>query len=460
MVRTLAYSEIPEAAECPAVDQAAENAAILAALERACRRAQELSQPNSGPLPFESAKTLQRNPRGGLQVATEKRLDWQQFTAKMTRFSGWWDEMARLAEALRKDEDVEGLVGFDPDIGMRAQTLWGDILDPLLRQYRLIHEDWTWDPNAASEVLTTWRQAQNRTSYRRQALAPLHNCKSMSDRLEVEPGLAIRKFTDEDRRDLWDAFGAEHFPGQINPTIPDLEAWETVIDYRWELPHKPPLSNEPAVEVIQDTVRALRLHHPGVTGTTIIWHRPDPAEVFPERVMGSSLFAPLGTGPGLFMDRFVSHIGPHCPESLRDLLNALRTAEEDRRLNLAIRRFDAAYLRIDPEDRLIDLWIAFEALLLPDTAGELSYRAAIRLAQLVGQTAEDKRAAFNFARRSYDRRSKVVHGQPAKDDLGKVVEETRELARKALRAWLLNGPRNASDLDEAIFSEAPEPAAE
>lgn len=334
--------------------------------------------------------------------------------------------------------------------------LWGDILDPLLQQYRLVHEDWAWNPDTATEVLTTWRQAQNRTSYRRQALAPLHNCKSMVDRVDVEPGLSIRKFTDEDRKDFWNAFGAEHFPGPLNPTIPDLEAWETVIDYRWELPHKPPLSNEPAVEVIEDTVRALRLHHPGVTGTTISWHRADPAEVFPGGAMGSLLFAPLGAGPGLFMDRFVSHIGLHCPEPLRVVLKALRTAEKDRRLSLAMRRFDTAYLRIDPEDRLIDLWIAFEALLLPDAEGELSYRAAIRLAQLVGQTAEDKRAAFNAARRSYDRRSKVVHGKHAKDDLGKVVEETRELARKALRAWLLDGPKNAIDLDEAIFSETAE----
>lgn len=169
--------------------------------------------------------------------------------------------------------------------------------------------------------------------------------------------------------------------------------------------------------------------------------------------MGNSLFAPLGTGPGLFMDRFASQVGPNCADSLGGLLRALKTAEKDKRLNLAVRRFDAAYLRLDPEDRLIDLWIAFEALLLPDMSGELSYRVAIRLAQLIGQTASDKRAAFRSARRSYDQRSRVVHGQPAEDDLGKVVEETRELARKALSSWLLGAPRNIGALDEAIFSD-------
>jgi hypothetical protein len=364
--------------------------------------------------------------------------------------------MERLAEVLKKDEDVEQIIGFDPNVGMRAQILWRDILDPLLQQYHQEHDDWTWDRGAAVELVKSWRQAQHRKSHRRQALAPLHNCKCMAEHPEIEPGLTIRRFTDEDRNELWEAFGAEHYPGSISPTIPDLEAWEAVIDYRWELPRELPFDNQPAVEVIKDTVRALRLHHPGVSGTTIIWHRPDPSEVFPERGPGNSLFAPLGTGPGLFMDRHASQVGPNCEGPLRVLLHALRATENDRRLNLALRRFDAAYLRLDPEDRLIDLWIAFETLLLPDASGELSYRVAMRLAQLIGQTTDEKQAAFKAARRSYRKRSKVVHGQPAEGDLGKVVEETRELARKAIKAWLLNAPESAAALDDAIFSNKPE----
>ena len=438
------------------MNQDVKNAAILAALERACRRAQEVTA-SSGQIPREDAEILRRSPHG-LQIATEKRVDWQRFSAKITRFSGWWDEMAHLVKVLRKDVDVELIVGFDPDVGIRAQTIWRDILDPLLQQYQLIKGDWTWDPAVASELVNSWRQAQNRKSYGRQTLAPLHNCKSMAEPLEVEPGLVIRQFTDEDRNDLWRAFGAEHFPGPINPTIPDLEMWETVIDYRWRLPQKPPLSNEPAVEVIRDTVRALRLHHGGVTGTTIIWQRPDPTEAFPESMLGGSLFAPLGTGPGLFMDRLASQVGPNCASPIRALLQALRAAGGEKRLNLAIRRLDAAYLRLDPEDRLIDLWIAFEALLLPDMSGELSYRAATRIAQLVGHTATEKRAAFNSARRSYTRRSQVVHGRTAEEDLGEVVEETRELARQAIRSWLLEAPRDVRSLDDAVFGEDPDPA--
>jgi Apea-like HEPN len=378
-------------------------------------------------------------------------LHWRDFSASLTRFAGWWDEMAHLVEVLRADEQVELVVGFDPDVGPRAEALWRGILDPILQRYQSEKTDWLWDEQVALALITAWREAQSQPVYRRQTLAPLHNCKSMSQPTEIEPGLMIRQFTDADRTELWQTFGGEHFPGPINPTIPDLEAWETVIDFRWALDRKPPLSSERAVEVIRDTVRALRLHHPGITGTTVIWHRPDPAEMFAVDPLGNGLFAPLGTGPGLFMDRLTSHVGQNCAKPLRVLLQTLRDAESNKRLALAVRRLDAAYLRLDPEDRLLDLWIAFEALMLPDASGELSYRVAVRIAQLLGGTGEEKRAAFNLARSSYKVRSEVVHGKASKEDLGKVVEQTRELARRTIKTWLLDPPGDASGLDDAIW---------
>jgi hypothetical protein len=160
----------------------------------------------------------------------------------------------------------------------------------------------------------------------------------------------------------------------------------------------------------------------------------------------------LGTSPGQFMDRLETQVGPHCGKGLRDLLRGLRDARGDQRLDLALSRFDAAYSRHDPGDRLIDLWIAFEALLLPDGRNELSYRSAVRIAQLVGDSPSERQEAFELARLSYKKRSKHVHGDLETKEFGNVVEETRELARRALRAWILNPPRDGvKPLDQAIF---------
>jgi hypothetical protein len=418
-------------------------------IERASLRAREVSR--AGSVPTKSVPTLARSD-DGLEPATENEIDWQSFFAEIARAPGFWDAMVEVVGAARSDEDVEKTIGWDSDVGVRARTLWKDILEPIMLAYGGERPDWTWDETLALSLIAAWRNGHRATTYAKQTIAPLHNCRGMGDRIEIEPGLVIRRFTDADRVALWRSFGAEHFPGPVNPGIADLERWCFVIDCRWELPRRPPLSDEHGAEVVRDTVRALRLHHTGVTGTTIIWTRPDPAHRWRHDTLGSGLYAPLGTSPGQFMDRLETQVGPHCGKGLRDLLRGLRDAGGDQRLDLALSRFDAAYTRHDPGDRLIDLWIAFEALLLPDGRNELSYRSAVRIAQLVGDSPPERQEAFELARLSYEKRSKLVHGDLKAKELGGIVEKTRELARKALRAWILNPPQDGvKTLDQAIF---------
>jgi hypothetical protein len=402
-------------------------------------------------VPLRSVPTLART-NTGLEQVTETEIDWRALLAELTRAPEFWDAVAETVVAGRSDEQIEGTIGYACDVDGRAQALWNDILEPITREYGIQRPDWGWDDRLALSLISAWRDGDRAKSYAKQTIAPLHNCTGMGDGPEIEPGLAIRRLTDADRIALWRSFGAEHFPGPLNPRIGDLERWCYAIDYRWELPRQPPLSDEHGTEVVRDTVRALRLHHPGVTGTTIIWTRPDPAHPWRHDTMGSGLNAPLGTSPGQFMDRLETQIGPHCGKGLRDLVRGLRNAEGDQRLDLALSRFDAAYTRHDPGDRLIDLWIAFEALLLPDGQHELSYRSAIRIAQLVGHSGSEQQEAFDLAHLSYKQRSKLVHGDLEAKELGGIVEKTRELARKALRAWILNPPRDGvRTLDHAIF---------
>lgn len=420
-------------------------------VERACVRAGELS--GAGAVPTREVPSLIRTDHG-LQSSTEEDTDWQRFAAQITRVPGFWDAMVKTAEAVRSDEDIEITIGWDSDIRVRAQTLWSDILQPIVVAYGAERPDWNWDQSLALTLISSWREGHRATSNAKQTIAPLHNCTGMEDGVEIEPGLCIRRFTDADRMALWRGFGSEHFPGPINPGISELDQWQFAVDYRWEQPHQPPLSDQHGIEVVRDTVRALRLHHPGVTGTTIVWTRPDPDHPWRQDQFGSGLYAPHGTGPSQFMDRLEAQVGPHCGEGLRRLLRGLRAASGNHRLELALRRFDAAYTRHDPEDRLIDLWIAFEALVLPDGQHELSYRAAIRIAQLVGGSSSERKKSFDLAHLSYKQRSKLVHGELVAEDFGVVVEKTRELARRALRAWVLEPPaEDVKTLDHAIFDK-------
>jgi hypothetical protein len=267
--------------------------------------------------------------------------------------------------------------------------------------------------------------------------------------------LVIRPMTDEDRQELWQRFGGSNLGfALMSPTLGQLEAWTHVVDVRWAMPVGAGQSDDPGVERVADAVTALRLHHPGVCGTTVLWTHADPPDApYDPFWMGHRLYAPHGAQAALFMGQHRSDIGAGDGPSLRALIDALRARRQDRLLALALRRFNSAYERYSDEDVLIDLWIGFEALLVPDGTAELRYRASLRIARLAGLNPVDRQEAFELAKRSYDTRSKVVHGVTPPSGLHATTESTRQLARRALQRWILDPPANGiAGLDRQLLA--------
>jgi hypothetical protein len=393
---------------------------------------------------------LHRGPHG-LEVVESRQFDWRVILADLTRDRDLWDDLLVAAEEIRGEEPVETAIGWGADESMRAQALSRDVIGPLVRRYRTEGNDWQWDEERAEELLTSWRSRRGGEPRRRRCLAPLHNSRSMEQVVQIEPGLSIRQLTDPERDVLWRSHGAEVHPGPLNPTIADLEEWHLVVDFRWTPEQARVLDDGEAIETVGKVVRALRLHHAGLTGTSVFWITDDPEERWRRDVAGT-LFAPdTVLEHGRHGGRFESQLGPFSADDLRKLMRVLPSAG-DGNLPLILDRFDSAYSRHSAPDRLIDLWIALEALVLPDGGGELRYRAALRLAHLVGRGADDKRQVFELARRSYDCRSRVVHGSSVPEEVGRIVEETRMLTREALRRWLLDRPaEGVQGLDLANF---------
>lgn len=81
--------------------------------------------------------------------------------------------------------------------------------------------------------------------------------------------------------------------------------------------------------------------------------------------------------------------------------------------DVAIQRFRDSYERYQPSDsgRLLDIAIAFEALLLSDSPQkELSHRLAVRGARWLEVTLDARRATFTALKALYDVRSMIAHG--------------------------------------------------
>ena len=83
------------------------------------------------------------------------------------------------------------------------------------------------------------------------------------------------------------------------------------------------------------------------------------------------------------------------------------------RLTLAAKRLNAASLRSDEEDSIIDVTIALEALLGDESKGEITHKLATRLAALARvEPFKDHKPAdvFSFCKKIYTFRSAVAHG--------------------------------------------------
>lgn len=140
---------------------------------------------------------------------------------------------------------------------------------------------------------------------------------------------------------------------------------------------------------------------------------------------------------------------------LQQLWLPLRT-KSDPWLAPALHRFELSYDRIDPEDRILDYWIAFETLFLRDgnNDNQLKRTASQRLAYFIEDEGAMRLDVYRAAKRSYDFRSDIVHGNvydPADvEDSANVISSY--LRRTLLRCLRANELPNGQTLDEAMMT--------
>jgi hypothetical protein len=132
---------------------------------------------------------------------------------------------------------------------------------------------------------------------------------------------------------------------------------------------------------------------------------------------------------------------------LQRLYRRLSRLRRSRSFNLAMERFERGVERETLEDSLVDEWVALEALFLKrEEQMELSYRAALRIARFLGEGPGQRVELFETMKKSYNARSRVVHGDPLPRDIADTTAFTEEVLRKALRSSVLSG--SGPDLDK------------
>ncbi len=272
------------------------------------------------------------------------------------------------------------------------------------------------------------------------ATIPLLNFESETS-LSVGDGLELAPFSAQDKNAL---FGSLFWYG----TIVDLR--DAGANYKLFGTFSDDTTKEVHFGTIMfettTTVTAMRLLHGGEVGATMLMCRSTFAH--DERMSGNRLndLRPRG---------FAHHVYRLTAADVAPLLGLCGTLRRGLRngclkpLDVALRRFNLSYGRQSLEDRLIDLTIALESLVLFKVEDELSYRLSLRGAALL-RDAKDPSETQATLKCLYDVRSKVVHegmtlgnvdlralkGYHPKINASVFIELTEDISREVIKAYI------------------------
>jgi len=291
---------------------------------------------------------------------------------------------------------------------------------------------------------------------------PLGGVRLASDLVVIADDVALKPMDDGDRRDLWRRVGVvpafRH--GQSRPGIREVAAADARIEVTANI-H--PGEIEPAFRRLQESVDVeidvLRLLGAGQVERLASWLTFPKHALFLTRLYPWGVMTPLWSANHLMQrdDRVVVSDAELLARLYQWRQDVTRWPEKERQVfEMAFRRFSQTYERDNDDDRLIDAWIAFEALFLPEDA-ELSYRAQMRIARFVGADLAERERIRDDLKTSYKMRSKVVHGAIAKahsaHPAADITNTTVEILRQALRRWMNpETDRSAKALDQALLS--------
>jgi len=113
--------------------------------------------------------------------------------------------------------------------------------------------------------------------------------------------------------------------------------------------------------------------------------------------------------------------------------------EEDNQLDysilVSVERLARTSKSIEVYEKLLDCMMSLEAIFL-ENEGELSHRLSHRISNIYGESENERKLVFDFVKRCYNNRSKILHG--AQFDIQEwdyiySIEDLEEITRKCVR---------------------------
>lgn len=133
-------------------------------------------------------------------------------------------------------------------------------------------------------------------------------------------------------------------------------------------------------------------------------------------------------------------------EKIKDYWGKYQLQSENQTMQIALRRYLFSIQKHDKEDKVIDLIIAFEALLIKENERSIREKIAIRCSKFLSDEC-DQEKVYDFLQKTYKLRSEIVHGSSfelnamnSKEKyfhLGKTISILSELMRYCFQKKIL-----------------------
>lgn len=311
------------------------------------------------------------------------KLDWVGF------ISSHLPEMLNLKPVVGLSDFLKDLIS-DYSKPIKNRKIVSDYLETLFFTYTESKSFPRFDENSFLEAYSLLEQFMY-GDLKYHSYAPLYSFDMETEKITLDNGLVIRKIRSENYSDM----------DERGVPASDLVWLKCLVEYNSTLE-----SYEQRKDELKYLILALRLFKSGAVGYNTVYTKPALGEALGRSSMGSTFGRPL-SGQNYFLNRKEAHgfrlfYSNFC-KNIHRIIN-------QKFLQIAIDRFTSALEEWKQEERIIDFTIALEAM-FSTSSEDLTYKLSIRASVFLANNDEEAKFFFNFIKKAYKVRSKLVHGK-------------------------------------------------
>jgi hypothetical protein len=316
-------------------------------------------------------------------------------------------------------------------------VLWQVLIEPYVRQCWAKHNRIYFDPEIFEDVFAeTLKDISASCVETETHLTPIANLKLLNGSVEIAPDIRLRQIAPTEVEQWLNHW---HYHLNERPSLSDFLRAQCVIEITYchpagyysleNLVNRINSFNED-IQKIMRVIGLLRLVTDRLT-------RP----LFTQKVRRGFLernqeisFPQIPKPSGLDVQHFA--IDDNIKSELVTTWRKIEQSSVASDADLPFRRWFSAADRISDDDRLIDYWIGLESLFSPDSSQEVKFRASLRIAAYLGNSAAEREQIYRDMRHSYDWRSAVVHGASSNNQKKLAKRGTLQVVTAKTRTYL------------------------